>query len=289
MTGYTGDPQQRRLCGGAQPGIELTDWCGTGPPLLFVHGFSHNRQVWRDVAEGLAERFRPIALDLRGHGDSGWCPEARYAPADLADDLLRVLDALEIERVIAVGHSLGGIAATLFATAHPDRVRALALVDTGPALKLGGMEFVARDVSASFRSYDSRQEFFELLRATLRFAPDACVARLAEATLVERIDGRFEPKLDPGWLQTPTDPEMGPDLETQLWSSLESLTCPVLLVRGGVSAMLDAEVARAMIGRIPGDARLVTIEKAGHSVMLDAGLELLRVLDESLDRWCGSA
>ena len=59
--------------------------------MLFVHGFSHNHQVWQDVAHGLARRCRPIALDLRGHGDSGWSPDACYAPDDLARDLVRVL------------------------------------------------------------------------------------------------------------------------------------------------------------------------------------------------------
>ena len=90
------------------------------PPLLLVHGWPQNWWDWRFVIGPLAERFRVIAPDLRGHGWSAALASG-YDKEQLASDLLGLLDALEIERVTWIGHDWGGWAGFLAALRAPER------------------------------------------------------------------------------------------------------------------------------------------------------------------------
>jgi len=272
----------RRLA--ASEGLELvaSDRAGPGTPILLVHGFSNNRFVWDEIADGLSHHHRTLAVDLRGHGDSDWSPDAHYGVPDYAADLPAVLDAAQIPRAIVVGHSLGGNAATLFAAKHPERVDALVLVDTGPSLSLGAMMFVARDVSGALRSYATTAEYQELLETTYPVGNRRTLARMAQTGLVARVDGRLEPKLDPGILQGPSDPEHWVRLEHQLWRALREIHCPTLVVRGGLSAMLAEKVAIEMAESALEDGTLRTVERAGHAVMVDDSSALLKEIESFL-------
>ncbi|WP_328593762.1 alpha/beta fold hydrolase [Actinomadura macrotermitis] len=101
-----------------------------GDPLLLVHGYGADSADWSFHIPDLASRRRVIAPDLRGHGYSS-APETGYRPQDMADDLVRLLDRLGVERVVAFGHSLGALVVSALAVEHPGRVRALVCVDPG--------------------------------------------------------------------------------------------------------------------------------------------------------------
>ena len=112
---------------GGDLAVEVRD--GDSAPVLAVHGVSSNARLWNWLAAGAPE-LTLVAPDLRGRGAS----VAVGGPSSLrrhADDLLAVLDALQLERVTVCGMSMGGFAAVVLATAHPDRVRELVLVDGG--------------------------------------------------------------------------------------------------------------------------------------------------------------
>jgi pimeloyl-ACP methyl ester carboxylesterase len=97
---------------------------GEGDPVVMLHGWPQHFWCWRFVAPALAERFRVICPDLRGFGWSDVPPHG-HNPETYATDALALLDALELERVWLVGHDWGGLAATLLAIQHPERVRGL--------------------------------------------------------------------------------------------------------------------------------------------------------------------
>lgn len=94
------------------------------PPVLLVHGWPQNWWVWRHVIPALADRFRVIAPDLRGHGWSA-APAAGYEKEQLASDMLAVLDALGVERATWVGHDWGGWSGLLAALRAPARIERL--------------------------------------------------------------------------------------------------------------------------------------------------------------------
>jgi pimeloyl-ACP methyl ester carboxylesterase len=98
------------------------------PALLLVHGWGGDARAWAPMTAALPSRFRIIGPDLRGHGRSS-APPSGYRPAELAGDLVALMDRLGVEKAVPVGHSMGAQVATALAVHHPARVRALAVID----------------------------------------------------------------------------------------------------------------------------------------------------------------
>ncbi len=106
---------------------------GEGRPLVFAPGLTDNRGYIRRQLLPLADRYRIVTYDQRGHGDSTPVTDpALYTPERMAGDMARILDAFEIERAVIGGESMGAATALLFAFGWPERVESLLL--TGPAL-----------------------------------------------------------------------------------------------------------------------------------------------------------
>src|ERR1700683_1516981 len=111
--------------------VAVTD-VGAGSPVVLLHGFACGKPMWFPQTRALRNRFRVIAYDQRGHGQTD-APAAAtdYSAAHLARDLVGVLDALKIERAAIVGFSLGGGPALALAASKPERVSRLVLADVG--------------------------------------------------------------------------------------------------------------------------------------------------------------
>jgi pimeloyl-ACP methyl ester carboxylesterase len=105
---------------------------GAGSPVVLLHGLACGKRMWFHQIRALRHRFRVIAYDQRGHGQTD-APSAAtdYSAAHLARDLVGVLDALKIERAAIVGFSLGGGPALALAASKPERVSRLVLADVG--------------------------------------------------------------------------------------------------------------------------------------------------------------
>ncbi|MCX4885832.1 alpha/beta fold hydrolase [Streptomyces sp. NBC_00847] len=101
---------------------------GDGVPLVFVHGWTANRHRWDHQMTHFAERRRVIRLDLRGHGESSGAGVRTVA--ELAGDVIALLDHLKVDRAVLVGHSMGGMIAQTITLDHPDRVERLVLVNS---------------------------------------------------------------------------------------------------------------------------------------------------------------
>src|SRR5437867_96982 len=104
---------------------------GSGLPVVFIHGFPYNKSMWSSQIDALSERYRVIAPDLRGHGESA-APVGPYLMEVLAYDIKRLLDHLNIENAVICGFSMGGYVTFAFYRLYPDRVLALILADTRP-------------------------------------------------------------------------------------------------------------------------------------------------------------
>jgi pimeloyl-ACP methyl ester carboxylesterase len=109
---------------------------GNGPPLLLTHGYSSSSAMWQGQIEALSKRHRLVLWDMRGHGQSDYPADPRaYSEALTVADMAALLDEVGATRAIVSGLSLGGYMSLAFYLAHPQRVRALLIIDTGPGFK----------------------------------------------------------------------------------------------------------------------------------------------------------
>src|SRR5262249_40165772 len=160
-----------------------------------LHGLGHHGRVWDDVVPFLLPGHRALALDHRGHGKSARSAERRYGIDVLVDDVQRVIDVLELERVILIGHSLGGSLAMRVAADAGDRVRGLVVVDSGPELKRRGVRRVIANEDDDARTYTTPDEFVETLAARYPFARRDQLVSFARHELVP-VDGGFVRRWD---------------------------------------------------------------------------------------------
>src|SRR3954462_1227480 len=109
---------------------------GRGPPLLLTHGYSSTSAMWEGQIEALSKHHQLVLWDMRGHGQSDYPGDpAAYSEALTVGDMAALLDEVGADTAIVGGLSLGGYMSLAFYRAHPRRVRALLIIDTGPGFK----------------------------------------------------------------------------------------------------------------------------------------------------------
>jgi esterase len=250
-------------------GTELVYWAwpGTGPPTLLLHGIGNYGRYWDLFADAVGGRLTLVAPDARGHGESGR-PADRYAPADFTADALAVLDAAGIERALLVGHSMGGLHSINLAARHPERVRALVIVDASPDPLPDGAERARRLLTgrpARFRDPVEARAYLE--RTSPGYPAAVYENRLAFAFREE--NGALVWRSDPAALERIMRGRMPTE---DRWDALATIACPTLVVRGTRSNVLSEDVAQHMVQTLA-DGRLMELD-AGHNVPLDRPREL---------------
>ena len=246
------------------------------PVLCFVHGGAAHAHWFDRVTPAFTDRFHVLSLDQRGHGESAWAEPPAYGTADFTGDLLELMDRLGVERMTVIGHSMGGHNAMTFSAWHPERVRALVIIDSRPAIPPERLHFMharGRRMPRAHPSEDAAVQAFRLLpRETV--ADPAFLAHLARAGLTRRNGGwgwRFDPATHGN--RAPVD----------AWPLLGRITAPTLIVRGGLSPVLSPEMADRLRASIA-HSTLVTIPGAYHHLTLDRPAEFTTTLDEFLAR-----
>jgi pimeloyl-ACP methyl ester carboxylesterase/ketosteroid isomerase-like protein len=219
---------------------------GSGPPLLLSHGYGATCRMWNGQIAALADRYRVIVWDMRGHGRSGDPTEpALYSQALSVGDMAAVLDACGEERAIVGGLSLGGVMSLAFYIAHPKRVTALLLCDTGPG----------------FRNPEARERWNERAEARARDLEQHGLAAMgggAETRLGRHGSARGLAGAARGMLKQHT---------SDLIDSLPGIAVPTLVLVGSEDKnFLGA--ADYLAAKIPG-ARKVVIPNAGHAANID--------------------
>ena len=255
--------------------LHLLEWGERGrPPLCFLHGGSAHAHWFDLVAGRFTDRFHVVSLDQRGHGASQWGVPPAYATENFVSDLVGLMDGQGWERMTVVGHSMGGHNAMALAAWHPDRVRALAIVDSRPAIppdRLDMMHQRGRRRTRLHPSQEAAAAAFRLLpRETV--ADPALLRHLGEMGVVEREGGwayRFDPECN------------GARKPADAWTYVHRITAPTLIVRAELSHNLPREQAERLRGLIPG-ARAAEIAGAYHHLTLDRPREFAAVLDEFL-------
>jgi pimeloyl-ACP methyl ester carboxylesterase len=236
-------------------------------PLVLLHGITSNAQTWNRFAPQMADRFRVLAIDQRGHGESDWAPA--YSTKLMSDDLESFADALGLAKFALVGHSMGGCNAYYFAAEHPERVTCLVIGDFGPDVvgSSSGNQVAARIVAAASASFASPEEAIEPALALNVRAAEVDVRERVLANLRQREDGRWVWRYDAAGLagHGPVDRMPAQD---QQWRLLERIECPTLIVRGAETDILRLETAERM-AKVIGNSSLVEVPNAGHSIPLE--------------------
>jgi len=226
------------------------------PPVLLLHGGNQSSHSWDLVSVHLADRFHVFALDQRGHGDTEWSRELDYSMDAMVADVFAFVVDQELEHPVVIGHSMGGRVTLHAALKEPDLARALVIVDVGPELSAKGAkaigDFVAHNVE-----FDDLEVFLENVSRYDRFRSREHIARTVKYNLLVRADGKYVSKVDHRRL-----PGRLPDLALD---DVTTITCPVLLVRGGQSDVLLADAAERFVAALP-SGRLVTVPSVGHNV-----------------------
>ncbi|MFI5268663.1 MAG: alpha/beta fold hydrolase, partial [Chloroflexota bacterium] len=152
--------------------LHYLDWTGSGDTtIVFLHGAALTAHTWDLVCLALRGRFRCLALDARGHGDSDWPADKAYGVEEHVGDVEGLVEALGLDRFVLVGHSMGGGTALAYAGRNSRRLRGLVVVDTGPrppsaGVAVGGQR--VRDFIAGPAELDSVEDFVE---RAVRFNP----------------------------------------------------------------------------------------------------------------------
>ncbi|MGH9016528.1 MAG: alpha/beta fold hydrolase [Acidimicrobiales bacterium] len=239
------------------------DW-----PVLFLHGGGQTRHAWGSAAEVVAGHgWRTIALDLRGHGDSDWAPNADYSFTAFGADCIAVVDALGRPPVL-VGASLGGMAAML-AEGTSDRTVScgLVLVDITPKTNVAGIERIKTFMESGFDGFDTLEDAAAAIAA---YTPErkraANPAGLGK--VLRQRDGRWYWHWDPQVISQDRT-EVVPDrLMGLLDVALDNVHVPTMLVRGLRSDVVTQESVDDFLTRIP-SATVVDVAGAAHMIAGD--------------------
>jgi 3-oxoadipate enol-lactonase len=224
---------------------------GSGEPLLLIMGLSYPSNMWHRSRPILAERFRTIALDNRGVGQSD-APPGVYSIRLMASDAAAVLDAAGIESAHVFGVSMGGMIAQEFALQYPRRVRSLILGCTAA----GGHHAVQAEPEAlgTLLRRDVTPE--EAKEAIIPFIYDPATPR-------ERIDEDMAIRMK--WYPTPQGymGQLQGIFGWESYSRIAQISAPTLVIHGETDRLVPAGNARLIAEKIPG-AKLVLIPHASH-------------------------
>ena len=220
---------------------------GSGPPLILTHGYSSTSAMWQGQIAALSRHYKLLLWDMRGHGQSDY-PEspAAYSEALTVADIAALLDAAGAEKAIVGGLSLGGYMSLAFYRSHPERVRALLIIDTGPGFRKDD----ARN-AWNKRAHETAERFdreglavlkqMSAERASVTHRDAAGLARAARGMLTQR--------------------------DASVMETLPAIKVPSLVVVGANDTPFLA-ASDYMAAKIPG-AEKVVIPGAGHAANID--------------------
>jgi len=263
--------------------------------LLCVHGLSRQGRDFDTLARSLSDRYQVICPDVVGRGHSDWLADPKgYQVFSYVSDMVALLQQLRAQvkatdpiDIDWIGTSMGGLIGLGFSTLPPQvsgvRLRKVVLNDVGPRLNHAALVRIG-DYLGQPKRFESEQEAADyLLSISAGFGPHTPEQWLALSRPLLR------PAPDGNGLILHYDPAIAEPFKTMsadaatsgeamLWQVYDALTCPVLLMRGKNSDLLDAETAQVMTQRGP-KARLIEFEGVGHAPTLQAPDQLAAIHD----------
>ncbi len=259
------------------PQLHYLEWNeGAEREVVLLHGNAANAWWWYPFADAVGVDMRLVAIDLRGHGDSGWVRPPAYQPADYAQDVLRLILDLGLRAPVIVGHSMGGLVTIAFACKYPQLAAGVAVVDVAIVSSERRDRFVRRLRSLPTVNYPN------LITAKQRFRliphqgdiPHERLAFIAEKSLGITGDGLYSMKFD-------RESFFGGD-GLNVLDAIGLVKRPLLLVRGALSSVMTKPACALAMEANP-LARLVETPQAHHHVLLEQPEHLAHAVEQFVD------
>jgi esterase len=250
--------------------LHYVEWGTPGnPPIVLLHGFQSNAHTWDTFSRAMADTYHILALDQRGHGDSSWAPDGDYAPDAFIRDIVGFVDALDLGPACFIGHSMGGRHAAMVAADHSAKATKVVIVDTAAELPPRMMERLhqtpERETPAEPETFDTFEEVILNGIAQYPLTPEVELRHANYHNLYRGADGKWRWRWDLALLERR---RLNRSLQLDLYSYLQRIPCPTLLMRGQQSPLLTLEVAQKMIQHLQ-HGRLIEIPHAAHTVNAD--------------------
>lgn len=256
----SGPPFQRRLID--LDGLHLSILeAGTGDPIIFVHGVVTTSNIFPKYVGAYSPGFRGIAVDLRGYGDSDK-PSTGFTIDQFSQDLIKLADALQIEKPVWVGVSMGGMILQRLALDHPDRVRALVLVST-----TDGAMILDKDIPTIGAPRDYRHVSKNMIVESF---PPNTQAKIYQP-LLDRI---------PTWNATVIREALTSMSRFNVHGQLSRIKVPTLVMVGAKDDVATPAIAKGIQAQIAG-SQLVEFN-TGHFMMAENPERFRTVLGEFL-------
>jgi pimeloyl-ACP methyl ester carboxylesterase len=253
--------------------IHYVDWGGNEKPFVMVHGLDRVARTFDHLARRLSPAYRVIAIDMRGHGDSGWDPQGRYLVEDHVGDLEGVVQQLELRDLTLWGNSTGGRVVQVFAGKHPDLVSHVISEDVGPERPRQIADNYAKRVQQEQAGWVSEEELLAQLRkANPRMSLTVLEPYVRYGTKT-RADGRIEWKRDPQLVKG--------FVATELWRFVRDIKSPILYIIGGRSNIVPPETQEELKRTLP-NAQLITVPDTGHYPSDEKPDEVMRIVSQFL-------
>ncbi len=249
------------------------------PPIVLLHGGHQSAHSWDLVSLHLARRYRVLALDQRGHGDSEWARDVEYTNTTMSEDAEAFIQALGLAAPVLIGHSMGGRNALLLARRSPALLRALVIVDIAPEISDEGRHAIAGFVRTN-QEFDDLDHFVANVRKYDPYRPREHIERTVKYNMLRRADGKFVSKCD----STPRRLGLLPGTTADHVSleDLRAFPMPTLVVRGENSNIVTPEAAEHFRDALP-HGQLAVVPNCGHNVHGQNTLGFLEALGGFLE------
>ncbi|GAS96618.1 hydrolase [Mycolicibacterium canariasense] len=256
--------------------VSFLKWGTDAPEVVFLHGGGQNAHTWDTVILGLG--LPALAVDLPGHGRSGWRADGDYGPRLAAELITPIVREHAPDARLVVGMSLGGLTALRIAATAPELVRELVLVDVTPSAPERHTEMTKAQMGTVALVQESRTfpTFADMLEVTVAAAPHR------DRNSLRRGVFHNSKQLDDGTWTWRYDSFRKGGGFTGLWDDVPAITMPTTLIRGANSFFVNDEDAATFARTAPGFRRTHVVEGAGHSVQGDQPAKLVALLREIL-------
>jgi pimeloyl-ACP methyl ester carboxylesterase len=257
--------------------IHYLDWgAPEKPPLIMLHGIGRVAHTFDHIAPHFASKYHVMAVDMRGHGDSGWDPKGAYLVEDYVKDIEGLAEQLRLRNIVIWGNSTGGRVAQVFAGLHPDLVAAVISEDVGPERPSQLADNVARQLKQEDATgWASEEELLAQLKTQYPRTSEDILRAYSHYGTKKRADGRMIWKRDPAIANG--------FIPTELWRFVRQIKPPIIYILGGRSTVVPAVTQEELKKALP-QAEIATVPGTGHYPSEESPAEFLAIVDKFLSR-----